>query len=120
MAASDTDRLRGIPRRQQKSSVDGPASGTHTCEVQELRRRLAAVTEEDTETQGRPILYGFGLGYVERISGRARRTIRRALADGVPLWDPVEAVAWALAHRGLVALADEVLEALDYERRYES
>ncbi len=83
----------------------------------ELRRRLAAVTPEDKPTSGRPSLFGYGLGYIVRISGRSRGTVRNN-ASSVPFRDPVEAVAWAVKSRGRPDLADELLELLGYGRKY--
>lgn len=87
-------------------------------------RSLAWTAPEDSKvTGGRPLLFAFGLGYLARISARARRTVREAMSGsdsghGLPLHDPVEAVAWAIARRGKPRLGDEVLEALGYEPRY--
>lgn len=80
--------------------------------------RLAYITPEDAEVGGTRPLWAHGPFHVARLSGLARRTVRLAEAQGIPLWDITEAVAFAVAKRGRPDLADDVLELLGYERRW--
>lgn len=82
-------------------------------------RRFAIITLPDLDPKGRPIVYGYGWGWLGEMAKRKRRSVRENISDkGYPLWDPVEAVAWILSRRGHRELADDVLEALGYEARY--
>lgn len=95
------------------------------------RRRLAAITVEDRikssekrangvpKSQGKPKLYGYGHGYLCRIGSTHRRsTISNTLKSGIPLSDPVLAVAWGLARRGKRDLAVGVLKEFGYATKY--
>lgn len=62
---------------------------------------------------------GYGTGFLAALGDVCRRTVRRALREyKIPLGHPVHAVAWGLAKRRRRDLADQVLEAYGYERRY--
>lgn len=83
------------------------------------RRTLIAVTHEDQPGGGRPWLFGFGPGYLAWL-GMVRRTSIRAIVKlrGIPLHDPVLAVAWGLARRNEAEAARVVLRAFGYDKLY--
>ena len=83
------------------------------------RRRVSVITAQDQSPRGRPVLYGYGRGYLSAIAGVTRQSIKRAIYDrGIPLHDPIEAVAWALSKHGRKDLADSVLVTLGRKPRY--
>jgi len=87
--------------------------------VKRRRHTLAALTpEDDGDGGGRPLLFGYGLEWIAAAARRTKRTVRRARVDGIPLHDPVEAVAWIVSRRGAPEFADELLELLGRSARY--
>ncbi len=95
------------------------------------RRRLAAITVEDQiekekmpasgvpKSKGKPKLYGYGHGYLCRIGDTVRRgTVSDAFKRGIPLSDPIMAIAWGLARRGKNELARAVLREFGLSNRY--
>jgi hypothetical protein len=83
---------------------------------------LANIVADDDlrgSSSGRPILYGFGYRYLLRIGRVAgRKTLRRTILRGVPLHDPIIAIAWGLARRGKRDLAAAVLREFGYSSEY--
>lgn len=86
------------------------------------RRRLAGLTAEDSKPpkgRGRPKLYAYGYNYLRRIgSVSVGGTISDTIKRGVPLDDPVFAVAWGLARRGKRDLAVAVLKEFGLATKY--
>ena len=82
-----------------------------------IRTTVEHVAPEEP-SEGARQLWAFGPHHVGALASRGRKTVARALEDGIPLQLPVEAVAWALARRGYDRLADQVLESLGYAARY--
>lgn len=81
--------------------------------------RAEHLTEEDKGLAGRRPWWAFGPYHVAALAGVSRRTIRRAIEEGVPLWFPVHAVAYAVAKRGRPDIADAVLELLGEAPMYQ-
>jgi hypothetical protein len=67
---------------------------------------------------GRPVLFGYGYRFLGRMGRVCRQTLSAARKRGLPLHDPVIAVAWLLARRGKVTAARAVLEELGYSNRF--
>lgn len=102
------DILSTINRGQQ---LDG-APSSEKCLVHHI-------ADQDAEALGRRELYGYGVRHIAEIGGCSLSVVEHALAMGAQLWDPVEAVAFALAARFDPKLADEVLEVLGRKPHYE-
>jgi hypothetical protein len=83
---------------------------------------LARIVADDDVTidgkMGRPVLFGFGYRFLGRMGRVSRQTLSAARKRGLPLHDPVIAVAWALARRGKPHAARGVLEEFGYSNRF--
>jgi hypothetical protein len=77
-----------------------------------MRRRLAAITAEDTDTGGRPLLWAYGPKWLMAIAKRKRSTLDKAIAAGFTPENPIEAICWLLEKRGRADVAIMVREIL--------
>lgn len=88
--------------------------------MKELRRRLAGVTAQDTDTGGRPRLWAYGYGWIAEVAGVSREQVRQAAKSDLDASDPVEAVCWALERRGAPAVAKMVRAVLSVKKSHEN
>jgi hypothetical protein len=86
------------------------------------RRRLAALTAEDrspAKGTARPKIYGYGYGYLRKLGSISHGgTLSDTIKRGIPLDDPIMAIAWGLARRNKRDLAVAVLKEFGYSTRY--
>lgn len=87
------------------------------------RRSLTSIVGDDdvkvSSKMGRPILFGYGYRWLSRMGRVCRHTLAAARNRGIPLHDPVVAVAWLLARRGKTDAARAVLVELGYSSTYQ-